>query len=138
MHFRSWLDQSALLPRLYSHPQLLSFAFSASILYLLSSQELFRLYLAEPGLIHIPSLPDPHPLVEAAAFLHLRLALCTDSDTFVSRLCPSVNHVTMGSLTETILDSVQQLSLNGAANQANGDKITIRNICCVGAGYVGM
>ncbi|PNP44105.1 hypothetical protein TGAMA5MH_04390 [Trichoderma gamsii] len=43
----------------------------------------------------------------------------------------------MGSLTETVLDSVQQLSLNGAANQANGDKITIRNICCVGAGYVG-
>jgi UDPglucose 6-dehydrogenase len=29
------------------------------------------------------------------------------------------------------------LSLNGAASQANGDKITIRNICCVGAGYVG-
>lgn len=44
----------------------------------------------------------------------------------------------MGSLTETILDSVQQLSLNGSASQANGDKITIRNICCVGAGYVGM
>ncbi|KAH8127025.1 UDPglucose 6-dehydrogenase [Trichoderma asperellum] len=43
----------------------------------------------------------------------------------------------MGSLTETILDSVQQLSLNGSASQANGDKITIRNICCVGAGYVG-
>ncbi|KAM0449988.1 hypothetical protein ACHAO4_006867 [Trichoderma viride] len=43
----------------------------------------------------------------------------------------------MGSLTETILDSVQQLSLNGATSQANGDKITIRNICCVGAGYVG-
>ncbi|KAL7918389.1 nucleotide sugar dehydrogenase [Trichoderma austrokoningii] len=43
----------------------------------------------------------------------------------------------MGSLTETVLDSVQQLSLNGAANQANGDKIVIRNICCVGAGYVG-
>ncbi|KAL6907248.1 nucleotide sugar dehydrogenase [Trichoderma evansii] len=43
----------------------------------------------------------------------------------------------MGSLTETVLDSVQQLSLNGSANQTNGDKITIRNICCVGAGYVG-
>ncbi|KAM0451198.1 hypothetical protein ACHAPV_010042 [Trichoderma viride] len=43
----------------------------------------------------------------------------------------------MGSLTETVLDSVQQLSLNGAASQVNGDKITIRNICCVGAGYVG-
>jgi hypothetical protein len=44
----------------------------------------------------------------------------------------------MGSLTETIVDSVKELSLNGSVKAVNGDKIVIRNICCVGAGYVGM
>ncbi|KAM0246894.1 hypothetical protein ACHAQJ_010052 [Trichoderma viride] len=43
----------------------------------------------------------------------------------------------MGSLTETIVDSVKELSLNGSVKAVNGDKIVIRNICCVGAGYVG-
>ncbi|RFU74338.1 udp-glucose 6-dehydrogenase [Trichoderma arundinaceum] len=43
----------------------------------------------------------------------------------------------MASITETVVDSVKKLSLNGSANEVNGDKIAIRNICCVGAGYVG-
>ncbi|KAL7794394.1 nucleotide sugar dehydrogenase [Trichoderma ceciliae] len=43
----------------------------------------------------------------------------------------------MASLTETVVDSVKKLSLNGSVKEVNGDKIAIRNICCVGAGYVG-
>ncbi|KAH0489571.1 hypothetical protein TgHK011_009994 [Trichoderma gracile] len=43
----------------------------------------------------------------------------------------------MASLTDAVVDSVKSLSLNGSAKQVNGDKIAIRNICCVGAGYVG-
>ncbi|PTB50735.1 hypothetical protein M431DRAFT_511653 [Trichoderma harzianum CBS 226.95] len=38
----------------------------------------------------------------------------------------------------SLLDSVKTLSLNGSVKEVNGDKIAIRNICCVGAGYVGM
>ncbi|KAM6487563.1 nucleotide sugar dehydrogenase [Trichoderma sp. SZMC 28011] len=37
----------------------------------------------------------------------------------------------------SLLDSVKTLSLNGSVKEVNGDKIAIRNICCVGAGYVG-
>lgn len=37
----------------------------------------------------------------------------------------------------SLLDSVKSLSLNGSVKEVNGDKIAIRNICCVGAGYVG-
>lgn len=36
-----------------------------------------------------------------------------------------------------IVDSVKGLSLNGSA-KATGEVVKIRNICCVGAGYVGM
>jgi UDPglucose 6-dehydrogenase len=43
----------------------------------------------------------------------------------------------MASLTDAVVDSVKSLSLNGSAKEVNGDKIAIRNICCVGAGYVG-
>lgn len=93
---------------------------------------MLRLYLAKvKGAIHIPSFKDPHPLVEAAFF-----AFCTCLDT--SLFGPSVFHVIMASITETVVDSVKKLSLNGSAKQVNGDKIAIRNICCVGAGYVGM
>lgn len=49
-------------------------------------------------------------------------------------LWPSIHHVTMASF----VDSVKTLSLNGSVKEVNGDKIAIRNICCVGAGYVGM
>lgn len=37
----------------------------------------------------------------------------------------------------SVVDSVKTLSLNGSLKEVNGDKIAIRNICCVGAGYVG-
>ncbi|KAK4078209.1 uncharacterized protein Triagg1_3225 [Trichoderma aggressivum f. europaeum] len=37
----------------------------------------------------------------------------------------------------SVIDAVKTLSLNGSAKEVNGDKIAIRNICCVGAGYVG-
>ncbi|KAL6699625.1 nucleotide sugar dehydrogenase [Trichoderma pleuroticola] len=37
----------------------------------------------------------------------------------------------------SVVDSVKTLSLNGSVKEVNGDKIAIRNICCVGAGYVG-
>ncbi|KAL7955786.1 nucleotide sugar dehydrogenase [Trichoderma compactum] len=37
----------------------------------------------------------------------------------------------------SVVDAVKTLSLNGSAKEVNGDKIAIRNICCVGAGYVG-
>ncbi|KAL7914109.1 nucleotide sugar dehydrogenase [Trichoderma velutinum] len=37
----------------------------------------------------------------------------------------------------SVVDAVKNLSLNGSVKEVNGDKIAIRNICCVGAGYVG-
>ncbi|KAL7936402.1 nucleotide sugar dehydrogenase [Trichoderma chlorosporum] len=37
----------------------------------------------------------------------------------------------------SVIDAVKSLSLNGSVKEVNGDKLTIRNICCVGAGYVG-
>ncbi|KAL6803217.1 nucleotide sugar dehydrogenase [Trichoderma sp. SZMC 28013] len=37
----------------------------------------------------------------------------------------------------SVIDAVKTLSLNGSVKEVNGDKIAIRNICCVGAGYVG-
>lgn len=43
-------------------------------------------------------------------------------------------------MSSPILDSVKALSLNSSANATNTSKtpaFTIRNICCVGAGYVG-
>ncbi|KAH6609837.1 udp-glucose 6-dehydrogenase [Trichoderma cornu-damae] len=43
----------------------------------------------------------------------------------------------MAPAAEYVVDSVKKLSLNGSAKEINGDKIAIRNICCVGAGYVG-
>lgn len=40
------------------------------------------------------------------------------------------------SLPSSVVDSVKNLALNGSSN-TNGDVAKIRNICCVGAGYVG-
>lgn len=43
-------------------------------------------------------------------------------------------------LDDAPIDAVQKLSLNGASGHTNGDAIPdykIKNICCVGAGYVG-
>jgi UDPglucose 6-dehydrogenase len=44
------------------------------------------------------------------------------------------------SIPQTVMDSVKSLGLNGDAGKTNGSltgDIKIRNICCVGAGYVG-
>ncbi|KAK5996844.1 UDP-glucose 6-dehydrogenase 5 [Cladobotryum mycophilum] len=46
----------------------------------------------------------------------------------------------MASVPEAVIDSVKKLGLNGSTVHTNGvtpEKIQIRNICCVGAGYVG-
>ena len=43
-------------------------------------------------------------------------------------------------LDDAPIDAVKKLSLNGASGHTNGDAIPdykIKNICCVGAGYVG-
>ncbi|ATY64415.1 UDP-glucose 6-dehydrogenase [Cordyceps militaris] len=43
-------------------------------------------------------------------------------------------------MSSSIVDTVKALSLNSSANASNGSEnpeFTIRNICCVGAGYVG-
>jgi hypothetical protein len=47
----------------------------------------------------------------------------------------------MAALSSSIVDSVKSLGLNGSTEHTNGalnGDIKIRNICCVGAGYVGM
>lgn len=38
-----------------------------------------------------------------------------------------------------VIDSVQKLGLNGSTSKANGElgDVVVKNICCVGAGYVG-
>lgn len=46
----------------------------------------------------------------------------------------------MTAVNEAIVDSVRKLGLNGHAEHTHGvieDGFKIRNICCVGAGYVG-
>jgi hypothetical protein len=46
----------------------------------------------------------------------------------------------MSSIPQTVMDSVKSLGLNGSSEKPNGQfagDIKIRNICCVGAGYVG-
>lgn len=43
----------------------------------------------------------------------------------------------MAAIPDVVVDSVKKLSLNGSAEQTNG-ALKVRNICCVGAGYVGM
>lgn len=47
----------------------------------------------------------------------------------------------MASLSASVIDSVKSLSLNGSSEKPNevlnGD-VSVRTICCVGAGYVGM
>ena len=45
----------------------------------------------------------------------------------------------MSSIPEAVIDSVKSLGLNGSSKDANGHlgDVVVKNICCVGAGYVG-
>lgn len=45
----------------------------------------------------------------------------------------------MASIPEAVIDSVKSLGLNGSSKDANGTigDVVVKNICCVGAGYVG-
>lgn len=45
----------------------------------------------------------------------------------------------MASVPEAVIDSVKSLGLNGSSKDANGSigDVVVKNICCVGAGYVG-
>lgn len=47
----------------------------------------------------------------------------------------------MTAISSAFIESVKSLGVNGQTNGANGapkGEIKVRNICCVGAGYVGM
>lgn len=46
----------------------------------------------------------------------------------------------MASIPDAVVDSVRKLGLGGSSESTNGSlkgEIKVRNICCVGAGYVG-
>lgn len=45
----------------------------------------------------------------------------------------------MAAIPEAVIDSVKSLGLNGSTKDTNGTlgDVVVKNICCVGAGYVG-
>lgn len=45
----------------------------------------------------------------------------------------------MSSIPEAVVESVKSLGLNGSSKDTNGHiaDVVVKNICCVGAGYVG-
>lgn len=45
----------------------------------------------------------------------------------------------MSSIPDAVADSIKSLGLNGSSKDANGHlgDVVVKNICCVGAGYVG-
>ena len=56
-----------------------------------------------------------------------------------THILQTANPVAMASIPASVIDSVKSLGLNGSTKETNGTlgDVVVKNICCVGAGYVG-